>query len=250
MKPIALYCMIMIGWLMIAPIPVSGNPAGEINSDMGKKVVCQDCEEFCINEWHTVETVNLPVADGDFILVEKRYLRLTLYRDGKVVKRYTVAIGKPSTPTPVGEWKIVHKGGKWGGGFGARWLGISCPWGIYGIHGTNKPESIGRMSSHGCVRMQNRDVTELYNLVQVGTPVHIIGELGPVELRKNYQRGATGEDVLKLQFAMRQMGFDPGPADARFGVGMEQAVYKMQLFYGLAATGKIALNEQFLLGLH
>jgi len=215
-----------------------------------RKVICQDREEFYINERQRVEPVNLPITSGDLLVVEKRSPRLTLYRDGNVLQRYPIAIGKPTTPSPVGEWKIIHKGGKWGGGFGARWLGLNCPWGIYGIHGTNKPGSIGRMSSHGCIRMYNRDVLELYNLVQIGTPVHIIGDLAPVKLRKIYQRGTTGEDIVMLQFAMRKFGFNPGPADARYGPGMEQAVRKLQKFYGLAPTGKITRNEQFLLSPH
>jgi lipoprotein-anchoring transpeptidase ErfK/SrfK len=43
--------------------------------------------------------------------------------------------------------------------------------GEYAIHGTNRPESIGRFVSAGCIRMHNRDIVELYRLVGVGTPV-------------------------------------------------------------------------------
>ncbi|HMJ41712.1 MAG TPA: L,D-transpeptidase [Pseudolabrys sp.] len=43
--------------------------------------------------------------------------------------------------------------------------------GEYAIHGTNRPESIGRFVSSGCIRMHNRDIVELYSLVGVGTPV-------------------------------------------------------------------------------
>jgi lipoprotein-anchoring transpeptidase ErfK/SrfK len=43
--------------------------------------------------------------------------------------------------------------------------------GEYAIHGTNRPESIGRFASAGCIRMHNRDIVELYGLVGVGTPV-------------------------------------------------------------------------------
>jgi lipoprotein-anchoring transpeptidase ErfK/SrfK len=43
--------------------------------------------------------------------------------------------------------------------------------GEYAIHGTNRPDSIGRFVSHGCIRMHNRDIVELYRLVPVGTPV-------------------------------------------------------------------------------
>jgi lipoprotein-anchoring transpeptidase ErfK/SrfK len=43
--------------------------------------------------------------------------------------------------------------------------------GTYAIHGTNRPSSIGRFVSHGCIRMHNQDIRRLYSLVQIGTPV-------------------------------------------------------------------------------
>ena len=43
----------------------------------------------------------------------------------------------------------------------------------YGIHGTNEPELIGQQVSHGCIRMLNEDVEELFDVVSIGTPVSI-----------------------------------------------------------------------------
>jgi lipoprotein-anchoring transpeptidase ErfK/SrfK len=43
--------------------------------------------------------------------------------------------------------------------------------GNYAIHGTNRPQSVGRFVSHGCIRMYNADIRELYSMVSVGTPV-------------------------------------------------------------------------------
>ena len=43
----------------------------------------------------------------------------------------------------------------------------------YAIHGTNRPETVGRAVSHGCVRLLNKDISKLYGMVQVGTPVYI-----------------------------------------------------------------------------
>ncbi len=97
---------------------------------------------------------------------------LTLFRDGTVYKTYKVAVGKPSTPTPKGTFKIVNRSINPGGPFGVRWLGLSAPG--YGIHGTNDPSSIGKSVSHGCIRMYNNDVLELANLVPIGTSVKII----------------------------------------------------------------------------
>jgi lipoprotein-anchoring transpeptidase ErfK/SrfK len=43
----------------------------------------------------------------------------------------------------------------------------------YALHGTNKPETIGQSVSHGCVRLRNEDIQQLYAMVPVGTPVYI-----------------------------------------------------------------------------
>ncbi len=43
--------------------------------------------------------------------------------------------------------------------------------GEYAIHGTNRPASVGRFVSHGCIRMYNRDIVQLFRMVSVGTPV-------------------------------------------------------------------------------
>ncbi|MCM0649935.1 L,D-transpeptidase [Clostridium swellfunianum] len=100
--------------------------------------------------------------------------RMTLFKDGTIFKIYPIAIGKPSTPTPKGNFKIINKAYQPGGPFGARWLGLNAPNGDYGIHGTNNPSSIGKAVSNGCIRTYNNNIIELYNLVPVGTPVKII----------------------------------------------------------------------------
>ena len=57
---------------------------------------------------------------------------------------------------------------------GTRWMGLSIHG--YGIHGTNVPRSIGKPSSHGCIRMAKQDLEELYAQVAVGDTVELIGE--------------------------------------------------------------------------
>lgn len=213
-----------------------------------QRINCEDGDEFRIDNRGVIESA-IPLVPNEKIVIDTARYRLTFYRDDQAVKSYPVAIGAPKTPSPVGEWKVIHKGGSWGGGFGSRWLGINVPWGIYGIHGTNKPGSIGSPSSHGCIRMFNQHVIELYKMVQVGTPVYILGNPQPVPLRNEFRLKATGKDVLILQFALRKAGFDPGMADARYGTGTERAVKRLQAFYGLAITGIATINEQYLLGL-
>lgn len=108
---------------------------------------------------------------------------LSLYKDGNLVKEYPLCLGKQSAPTPVGQYGIIYKtvNPYWlnksvvvppgpQNPLGVRWMGITR--GI-GIHGNNKPESIGTYASAGCIRMFNRDVVEVYNQVTVNTPVFI-----------------------------------------------------------------------------
>ena len=99
---------------------------------------------------------------------------LKLFEDGELLAKYPVAVGKSETPTPLGEWRVVQKCLNWGNGFGTRWMGLNVPWGIFGIHGTDKPYSIGTYASHGCIRMFNRDVEKLYPEVPTGTMVKIV----------------------------------------------------------------------------
>lgn len=124
-----------------------------------------------------------------FILVDISDHILTLFRvwnqATNFVKRYSVGTGLYDN-TPRGSFRIIlresqptwYKPGSapipYGSKenlLGTRWLGIDCPG--YGIHGTWEPDTIGRNSSAGCVRMLNQDVEELFDLVRVGTPVII-----------------------------------------------------------------------------
>jgi hypothetical protein len=121
------------------------------------------------------------------IVVSLEDRKLALVENGEVRKVYTVAVGKPSTPSPVGTFKIERRvanpiyqhDGKTvmpgpGNPVGTRWMGLSVAG--YGIHGTNVPKSIGKASSHGCIRMAKADLEELYSLVAVGDTVELVGQ--------------------------------------------------------------------------
>lgn len=98
--------------------------------------------------------------------------KLQLYRLGRLIRTYPIAVGKILTTTPTGEFYIVNRQPKPGGPFGAYWLSLSKL--HYGIHGTNNPSSIGKAVSKGCIRMYNQDVTQLAATVPNGTKVTII----------------------------------------------------------------------------
>ncbi|MGA2182156.1 MAG: L,D-transpeptidase [Bryobacteraceae bacterium] len=117
--------------------------------------------------------------------------KLVLLESERVIRVYDVATGKPSTPSPAGEFHIVNRvqhptwygpGGVVRPGpsnpLGTRWMGLSAHG--YGIHGTNVPQSIGKSASHGCIRMRTRDVEELFELVPVGATVELVDQ--PYEL--------------------------------------------------------------------
>ena len=128
-----------------------------------------------------------PAATKRVIMVSLEDRKLALVEDGKVKKIYTVAVGKPSTPSPVGTFTIAHRvmnptythDGRIvppgpNNPVGTRWMGLSIPG--YGIHGTNVPSSIGKAASHGCIRMAKKDLEELYPMVEVGDTVELIGQ--------------------------------------------------------------------------
>lgn len=117
--------------------------------------------------------------------------QLTLYQGTTAIKRYPVAIGKAGWETPVGKhqvkqmirdpaWKnpfngIVIPGGDPENPLGRYWIGFWTDgknW--IGMHGTPTPKSVGRAASHGCVRMFNKDIAEVFQQVIPGTPITVV----------------------------------------------------------------------------
>ena len=135
-----------------------------------------------------------PGADTQALRLEIRLSRrqVTLYRGETPLKSYAIAVGRPGWETPVGKYEVkqmiknptwVHpleKGVVIPGGdpenpLGRYWIGFWTDgknW--IGFHGTPTPRSVGRAASHGCVRMYNRDVEELFKQVTLGTVVTVV----------------------------------------------------------------------------
>lgn len=139
------------------------------------------------------KTATVPAAQSESpspkrtIVVSLEDHKLALVEDGQVKKVYTVAVGKPSTPSPTGTFTIARRvknptyshDGKVvppgpGNPVGTRWMGLSIKG--YGIHGTNEPKSIGKAASHGCIRMAKKDLEEMYEMVSVGDTVELVGQ--------------------------------------------------------------------------
>ncbi len=135
-----------------------------------------------------IKIPNLDLA----IHVDKTANTLTLTNHGQFFKKYRVRTGEFDYMTPVGEYRIARKvvdpqwsdpksGRRYGPGeagneLGCRWMEFS---GSLGIHEAIDPATIGTYSSNGCVGLVREDVIELYDLVNVGTPIKIVGERVP-----------------------------------------------------------------------
>ncbi|WP_353094108.1 L,D-transpeptidase family protein [Tissierella praeacuta] len=161
------------------------------------------------------------------IEVEKKQLKLVDRESESVIKTYPIATGRPNSPTPLGTFEIIEKA-QWGEGFGTRWMGLNVPWGKYGIHGTNKPGSIGGNLSAGCIRMMNRDVEELYSMVENNTLVIISnGIYGPFgQGFRDLRPGDRGADVLEVQKRLAERGYYDGSLDGIYGEGMKSSLIK------------------------
>lgn len=161
-----------------------------------------------------------PSKDEYEILVDVEESVLYLIQNKKIIKTYSCSGGKWSTPSPIGTWKIIGKD-TWGEGFGGRWMGLNVPWGKFGIHGTLDPYSVGWASSHGCIRMNNNDVAELYKIVPVGTKVVIVngvyGDFGTGF--RDLKSGMYGSDVMQIQKKLKKLGFFTGTPNRKIWVG-------------------------------
>lgn len=136
----------------------------------------------------SVVNSNQPLSNGQLIIINTKINKLSYYNKGKLVKTFSVATGKPSTPTPTGKFNILNRivnrpwykenipGGSPKNPLGKRWMGLSVgasPGNSYGIHGNNNENSIGKSVSSGCIRMHNSEIQWLFEQIKVGTTVII-----------------------------------------------------------------------------
>ncbi|MBW4538113.1 MAG: L,D-transpeptidase [Myxacorys chilensis ATA2-1-KO14] len=122
--------------------------------------------------------------------IQLKQRRVTLYQGETKVKSYPIAVGRPGWETPKGSYKVqqriekptwVHpltgevvKGGDPENPLGKYWLGFWTDgknW--IGFHGTPTPKSVGTAASHGCIRMYNKDISELFAKIPIGTEVTV-----------------------------------------------------------------------------
>jgi len=170
----------------------------------------------------------VPAALDDGILINLPQRMLFRFSQGTLLAAYPVGLGKPTWPTPQGEFRIVSrvKNKPWlvpksiqeemrregknvveevppgpDNPLGEHWLGLDL-WG-YGIHGTIAPASIYQFRSHGCIRLHPDDVAELFDQVRVGTSGRLIYQ--PVLLAVI----EDGRILLEVHRDIYNQGIDP-----------------------------------------
>lgn len=153
-----------------------------------------------IPQGHTVPTTPLPTqtpgtvqpspvspVEDTWLKIKLKERRVYVYRDNQVKSTFPIAIGKPGWETPTGRFQVIQmvKDPAWqhpwngkvfppgpNNPLGVRWIGFWTDGkNTIGFHGTPNERVMGQAVSHGCVRMRNRDVVALFELVKVGTTV-------------------------------------------------------------------------------
>jgi len=126
-----------------------------------------------LGEFHLIHTQ---------LVVNRKTLRATLYKNGKKIFQAPIGVGKRSTPTPGGKFWIREKLAGFGTAYGPLAFGTAAyskqltDWpggGVIGVHGTDEPNLVPGRPSHGCIRMHNKDILRLAKQMKPGTPLLI-----------------------------------------------------------------------------
>ncbi len=156
------YTVGQITWILV---PVPGRPNG-------------------VTGWVPASALGELSVTHEYLRVNRQTLRATLYREGRAIWKAPVGVGRAGVATPAGDFYVTEKLSTFGDPFyGPYAIGTSAyaptlgDWpggGIVGIHGTDEPQLIPGRPSHGCIRLRNGDITRLWPLIQVGTPIEIV----------------------------------------------------------------------------
>lgn len=150
---------------------------------------------FCVIGYYT-NSYKVSAAYANYIVIDRKRFLLFYVKYGKTVRYFPVVVGQPGYPTPPGDWRVVSKQenptwynphADWSAGMPESIPpGPGNPLGVRGIylsasqiiiHGTNQPSLLRekyRAFSHGCIRLENRNIVWLYARIPVGTPVKIL----------------------------------------------------------------------------
>lgn len=147
-----------------------------------------------------------PLPGDPFVIVNKRTNELAFIDDNRVQTVVSIGSGKTKELTPEGLFTITVKaknpyyrkknlaGNDPANPLGTRWIGFDAmgtDGRIYGIHGTNQPDSVGKYVSQGCVRMQNEVIQSLYPLIPLGTKIFI------TSTKKSFERLGKEQGAIR-----------------------------------------------------
>jgi L,D-transpeptidase catalytic domain len=187
------------------PVQVLARPGGSALATVGATTMFGSARVLSVvgrdGRWLHVATADLPSGRDGWIdagasgvtlastrvsiVIRLRARALEVRRDRRIVRRFTVGIGAPSSPTPTGRFAVTDKlrGAAYSPVYGCCILALSArqthlPAGWTGgdriaIHGTNAPATIGRALSTGCVHADDAALRYLMARVPLGTPVTI-----------------------------------------------------------------------------
>jgi L,D-transpeptidase catalytic domain/Putative peptidoglycan binding domain len=167
-----------------------------LTEELERAVLNADVSHTVVAKVHSTEpevtTEEVASKYPSYLTLDRATFTLRLWKNLELAKEYTVAVGQEGLETPEGLYEIEEKEenptwhvpeSAWAGDLAgatippgpsnpikARWMAI---YEGAGIHGTEEVESLGSAASHGCVRMSIPDVEELYDQVEVGTPIYI-----------------------------------------------------------------------------
>jgi L,D-transpeptidase catalytic domain len=154
-----------VGRITWIEVPIPGRPNG-------------------VTGWVTASALGGMHVTHEYLRVDRETTRITLFRDGQPIWSAPVGVGRPSLPTPAGHFYVTEKLTTLDAPvYGPYALGTSAyaptlsEWpggGIVGIHGTDEPSLIPGRPSHGCIRLRNADITQLWHMIEVGTPIDIV----------------------------------------------------------------------------
>lgn len=142
------------------------------------------CSAIYLNNIKTSTNNNITKQIINKIVVNRNQHIMYCYSNNALIKTFSCAVGKSSTPTPTGTYKVTYKqknrpyyskgiaGGDPRNPLGTRW--IQFKGNAYAIHGNNNESSIGKSVSNGCIRLHNNDVEWLYERVKEGYTTIII----------------------------------------------------------------------------
>jgi lipoprotein-anchoring transpeptidase ErfK/SrfK len=146
-----------------------------------------------------------PLPGDPYVIADLDRLELAFIEDGEVRQVFPIAAGAEEELTPVGEFTLTVKasnpyyrkkdipGGDEDNPLGTRWLGFDAretDGRVYGIHGTNNPDSIGKRATAGCIRMKNEDVEMLFKELPVGTRICVTKD------RRDFQEIAAEKGAI------------------------------------------------------